>query len=150
MNTTTKNILCYGIEINNAPWRKEKYLNDIDEWWIYEVNKYKEIFPIYTKDEDYIDGITQSQINEWNEHKRIFEENMPPIPIELVHYNIGYEKETKFIIAVKGSVIESKTPIKSENKITITEEQKKIVMDFSQNYCSNNEEPKWISCSYTY
>lgn len=160
MGISSDGQISFGIafeEDYRFPWNDEKWGGDEEEWWIYGVCGYKPPFEIYDESGHYIGGYKPSQekINEYYSHRRDFKDEHP-MPVEIVrHCSYDYPM---YIVAVKGTYIcnsRGDTVKFDPQSMTITDDQKKAVIDFCERYCQPEDkyseapkiDPNWYLTS---
>jgi hypothetical protein len=145
MGISSDGQICFGIAFEEEyefPWQNEKWDGYEEEWWLYGVCGYKPPFEIYDESGEYIDGKepTKEKKDAYYSHYRDFEEKHP-MPVEIVrHCSYDY---SMYIVAVKGTYIENSRgyPVKFDpQNLSITDEQKKVVVDFCEKYCQPVDE----------
>lgn len=95
MGVSTDGQICYGILFEEGvefPWDDERFDGDMDDWWLFEVLKFRHSFEIYDPDGNYIDGTRPSQerISEYyNESREFLKANPCPVT-KVTHCSCDY------------------------------------------------------------
>lgn len=90
MGVSTDGQLCWGIlfgEEVEFPWDAEKWEGDIEDWWLYEVCKYKNPFELFDAKGNWIDGKEPEgeKVDKYYKSRFAFRD-AHPCPVELVNY----------------------------------------------------------------
>lgn len=107
MTVSTNGQICYGVlfeEDYEFPWDAERWDNDIDSWWLYEVCGYTNPFELYDELGNYIDGKEppKERIDQYFSTRQAFEKEHL-LPVRLVNYCSG--DYPAYILAVPESCI---------------------------------------------
>lgn len=160
MGVTTNGIICFGIsypEDYEFVWDKKPY-DEIDDWWLREIQGYKNPFEIYNEKGGWLNGVTasESRKDEYYNVKREFEKTMEPLPVELViHCSFDY---AMYMVSVKGSVIEAyrgSPKVFNPKTMEIPTNDVLNLIEFCDKYCKPigeydepvKLEPHWYLCS---
>lgn len=155
MGMDIKGQICFGVKFEEDyefPWDKKEYDYDINDWWLYEVLKYKPSFTLYDNNGDYLGGKTPPSniVIKYYEERRIFIENSQTLPIELINYYI--DSYSMFIIAVPGTYIHSLSydlVCFDPMNLKVTQEQTQNLVDFCNKYeLKYIGEPGWYISGY--
>ena len=68
MGTSIDADIGFGIafeDTGNFPWETKEFDYEIEKWWIYGVNGYKDPFQLYNKEGNYFDETSESKSDEW-------------------------------------------------------------------------------------
>lgn len=89
MGQSTDGQICYGVMLGSEedialPW--DGY-DDVDDWWLYEVLKFKHSFELFDDNGEWINGVEPPQklIDEYFAERRVFVESNPKPPVVLVN-----------------------------------------------------------------
>lgn len=87
MGMSTDGQVCYGVVFDDGyefPW--DDY-DDIEEWWLKKVNKFKPSVEIWNSEGNYIGGVRppEAVVDAYYTEKKKFAESVP-LPVELVNY----------------------------------------------------------------
>jgi hypothetical protein len=150
MGVSTDGQICYGIAFEGDfefPWND---YDDIDEWWICGVHKFKPSFEIYDENGGYINGKcpADADISKYYGEKHDFAQNHP-MPVELVmHCSYDYPM---YILAVQGSRLRNSRgyPVGfSPDNLVVSDESKAALLKFCADFGIECEgEPKWLLTS---
>ena len=155
MGASTDGQICYGIVSEEGiefPWDTEQFEGDIDEWWIRDVLGFRHSFEIYDRDGEYIGGEQppQEKISRYHEEKRVFKENNPKLPVELVNYCSG--EYPMYILAIPETCNSARRGYPTEfdpASMVVTDEQKQSLINICNAYGIEFEnEPAWYLSSY--
>lgn len=152
MGTSTDGQICYGIMFEEGiefPW-SDKYEDDIESWWLYEVCKYKPAFEIYDSDGEYLDGKRPSEerVLLYYQQKREFEA-AHPMPVKVVNY-CSYEYPM-YILAVPSTCLTNSRGYPAEfdpSKLVVSPEEAQALWDFCENNGIAMDEPGWYLSSF--
>ena len=147
MSISSDGQLCYGIKLDediSLPWS-----NDIDHWWVYEINGYTNPLELFDENDEWIGGerAPQHKIDEYYNTRREFD-SQHPLPVELVNY-CSYDYPM-WIAAIPSTVLSCRrgypkgfSPTQMEwdrNQPFVTAP----LLHFVEKYISPiHEEPKW-------
>lgn len=155
MRVSTDGIICYGIFIGedyDLPWLNNKYDGDSEDWWIYEICKYKSPIDIWDEHGHLRKDIkiTQKDYDLYYSSLRNFKKEHP-IPVEVVY--TCSDGCTEYIIAVRGTVISASRGYPetfNPKNLKVTENQRDELVKFCKKYIHISEEllPKWYLSSY--
>lgn len=89
MGVSTDGQICYGIlleEDQELPWDSGQWDGNIEEWWLYAIQGYKNPFELYTAKGNYI-GLKPSEekINQYYAAQREFKKQCPALPVEPIN-----------------------------------------------------------------
>lgn len=160
MGVSTDGILCFGISYPSDyefVWDKEPY-DEIDDWWLREIQKYKDPFKLYSEEGGYINDIkpSKSRKDEYYDARREFEKTMEPLPVELVvHCSYDYPM---YIVSLKNSVTNASRgspQIIDPRELEIDVNDTLNLIEFCDKYCKPigeydepvKLEPHWYLCS---
>jgi len=153
MGVSTNGQICYGImfdEDTEFPWDEDKYVGDIDEWWINECG-FEPPFVLYNDDGTYNCEESEVDKKEKEYYKARFDfEKAHPMPIELVNYcSADY---AMYIIAIPRTIMSCSRgyPFKfNPNELEVTEIEIKQLLEFCHEYCGcDMPQPEWYLSSY--
>lgn len=152
MGVSTDGQLSYGVmfpERFDFPW--EQY--EEEKWWR-KVNGYTSPFEIYNEKGEYLDGKKppESLIDQYYDHQREWDK-ANPFPVEIVNYCSG--DYPMYILAVKESCKSNGRgypEVINPAELVVTEEQKKVLLDFIEKYIEADADvvldPQWYLSSY--
>jgi hypothetical protein len=155
MSVSTNGILCYGIALDEGielPWMNEKSDNDIETWWVEEVNQWTPPFQLYNEDGEFLGGRKppQERIDAYYNDRRKFVEDHPKLPIELVlHCSCDY---SMYIISLPELVMTAYRGSPKEivpDRLVVGNEVDEKILSFCHKYGIDigNKIPKWWLCS---
>jgi len=147
MGVSTDAIICYGISYEEGyefPWGEE----DIEEWWINDIKGFKPVMEVYDDSGEWLEGVTEEQINEYFEYRRKFKNNHP-LPISLVHHCSN--DYPMYILAVPSTVITAfrgypKTI--NPDHFDLSNHNIQPFIEFCKEFDLYVEDPDWYLCSY--
>lgn len=149
MGISTDGILCFGIMLEEEielPWGKD----DIEDWWIYEVKGYKNLYEVYDDKGEYINGVKPAEevIDKYFEARRKFKEKNP-LPISLVlHCSCDYPL---YIVSLPhlNFYAERGYPEKIDpEKLNVKTRDVDLIVNFCKEHnLETVGEPNWYLCS---
>ncbi len=150
MSTSTDAQLFYGVyfdEDTEFAWG-----DDIEGWWVYEINGFKHSFELFDSAGNYLNGREPTQEENrkyWGEYTEFLNAN--PLPVELVNYCSG--DCPMYAIAVKGTVMTAKRGIPAivnPKLLRVTMEQETALVSFLDKHDLTGfvDEPAWLLTSY--
>lgn len=155
MSVSTDGIICYGIyfgEDFKFPWYNDEYDYDIEDWWIYEVCKYKSPIDIWDENGQLRNDvkISKEDYELYYKSKREFVKEHP-LPVQQVR--TAADSYVEIILAVPGSKLSASRgcpEIFNPKDLKVTEEQHNKLVEFCKKYLGTSEEdiPKWYLASY--
>lgn len=154
MGVSTNGQICFGIlfeEDTVFPWNDEKYGQDIDEWWLVEVLKWKPSVEIYNDEGGYIGGVKPSRevIDNYYEERGNFINNSPKLPIKEVNYCSGdypiyiLAVPSTYLCAYRGDPVGF-----SPSSLDVSFSEIDVLLKFCKDYDIKHEDgPKWYLSS---
>lgn len=156
MTTATNGQICFGIRTDEDyefPWDAEKWDGDIEEWWRVEVHGYKPPFELFDEEGMWINGVEQPDgvVREYFKHRRIFDEEHPAIPVELV--NDCSNEYHEYIVAVPSTFMVARRGYPKEFNpldLVVDERQLAAFTEFCVTYLPDLaiSEARWYLSSY--
>lgn len=150
MGQSTDGQIGYGIVFEEGfefPWGDE----DMDDWWLKECG-YKPSVEIYGDTESgYANNVRPDQktIDAYYDEKKAFKDSHP-LPVKLENY--CHCDCPMYMLVVPSSAKQCSRGYPKEfdpQKLTVTEEEKKALLDFCQKYNLTGESgPAWFLTSY--
>ena len=154
MGVSTDGEISYGIllgenEDGELPWDT---FEDIEEWWLMDVMKFKPSVELYDSDGGYIGGVRPDAaiISAYYDEKFAFKK-ANPIPVELTNACSGDYPVWILGLAGKGMVANRGYPVVFDpTALTVTNEEKTMLLDFCTTHGIDigDEQPKWYLSSY--
>lgn len=162
MSTTTDGQICYGIMFDEGykfPWDTEQWDGDSNEWWLYEVCRYRNPFELYENGGyRYIGGVKppNAVIKQYHDAKHNFLAKHP-FPVKEVNYCSC--EVPMYIIAIERTVIEANRgypTVFDPVSLVVTEAERENLIEFCLQYLQpindGDEfplmEPQWYLSSY--
>ena len=151
MGDRAKAQICFGIafeEDHEFPWDNYEC---IDDWWVYEVLKFKPTVQIYNDEGNWINGIEPDKklVDDYYNEKS-FVKNSRLIPIELVRHS--HYANPMYIIALPGYTIEvdwGELEIINPESFCYDIIEKRVLIDFCKEFnIKFKEDPKWYLTVY--
>jgi len=153
MGQSTDGQICFGIEFEEDyefPWGNEEF-EDIENWWLEAVLKFKPSFSIYTQDGmDYLPNVTEEMKRTHHEERRQFIKSHNSPPVELV--NVCSGDYPVYILAVPCTIFSASRgyPIAFEPKDLKVNIGDVIILEkFCKEYgLEGQSKPQWYLSSY--
>lgn len=163
MGVSTNGILCYGVRFDEGhefPWDGDEHNGDLESWWR-AVNGYKEPFPLYGPDGNYLPGIplkpprypgnkeaTDEVMNRYFKPQEEWDK-AHPLPVELVNYCSG--DYAAYIVAVPSSVVTAHRGCPKQlnpHQLSVSVLEESALKAFCDKHGLQGEGPAWWLCSY--
>lgn len=149
MGTSTNGQLCYGVAFEEDfefPWG-----DDIEDWWVYTVHKFKHSFELFDSAGNYLNGREPSRDENaryWQERRDF--EALHPLPVEVVNYCSG--DYPMYLLAVPGTVRVARRgfaePIDPSSLVVSDEDRDRLMGFLNDHGIDVPSPPGWLLTSY--
>jgi len=155
MSVSTNAYLCYGVvfpEEYEFPWDAAPYEGDIDEWWLWQVLKFKPTVEIFNAEGNFLEGMNENHPlfeQYFKEQDTLIADN--PLPVGLVNCCSG--SYPRYVLAIPST---TKTALRGYptsitlDDFSVSEEDYRALLQFIvlHKLTFKGMNPGWVLASY--
>lgn len=148
MTTSTNGQICYGVlleEDQELPWQTKEWWNDIDRWWLFAIQGYKNPFELFTAAGNWIEPKpTEEKRERYYAARYKFKEQCPSLPVELV--NCCSCDCPIYILAIPSSMRSASRGSPEAFKprdLDVSDDEMHALLEFCEEHGIDGEGPRW-------